>query len=346
MSNLFCVEIESNSTMFDSLSIQDSHQKKSQKKILNKKREREKTEVEVEKKKEPSKKFEAEFHFPFEIPEENEFIGEEMINPFKKIEFNAFLDESEISYDDSFIKNQPNNPFKNRDLNAIPYENEINYDDLYLQKNKAKDPFKEIYPEVHLFPKAEINIEDIIQTKFDFSKQTRSKERLPNFKQKHYILVVMKRRFINTYLLNAFNKKLKEAGYNTFFEKLPQSCVINVSKELNNEFFEKTFGQILKEEETYIKEGKTHYTQNLALIDKIEKGGNPELILILNTKICHLFDEYLNSEDFLVTELKRLKESKSKKKKDDYYLGKYVYLAKHWKQFYEMKKNKKLIMLD
>ena len=50
MSNLFCVEIESNSTMFDSLSIQDSHQKKSQKKILNKKREREKTEVEVEKK--------------------------------------------------------------------------------------------------------------------------------------------------------------------------------------------------------------------------------------------------------------------------------------------------------
>ena len=156
----------------------------------------------------------------------------------------------------------------------------------------------------------------------------------------------MKRRFINTYLLNAFNKMLKEAGYNTFFEKLPQSCVINVSKELNNEFFEKTLGQILKEEETYIKEGKTHYTQNLALIDKIEKGGNPELILILNTKICHLFDEYLNSEDFLVTEIKRLKESKSKKKKDDYYLGKYVYLAKHWKQFYEMKKNKKLIMLD
>ena len=233
MSNLFCVEIESNSTMFDSLSIQDSHQKKSQKKILNKKREREKTEVEVEKKKEPSKKFEAEFHFPFEIPEENEFIGEEMINPFKKIEFNAFWDESEISYDDSFIKNQPNNPFNNRDLNALPYENEINYDDLYLQKNKAKDPFKEIYPEVHLFSKGEINIEDIVQTKFDFSKQTRSKERLPNFKQKHYILVVMKRRFINTYLLNAFNKKLKEAGYNTFFEKLPQSCVINVSKELN-----------------------------------------------------------------------------------------------------------------
>ena len=105
-------------------------------------------------------------------------------------------------------------------------------------------------------------------------------------------------------------------------------------------------GQILKEEETYIKEGKTHYTQNLALIDKIEKGGNPELILILNTKICHLFDEYLNSEDFLVTEIKRLKESKSKKKKDDYYLGKYVYLAKHWKQFYERKKIKSLIMLD
>jgi diaminohydroxyphosphoribosylaminopyrimidine deaminase/5-amino-6-(5-phosphoribosylamino)uracil reductase len=116
-------------------------------------------------------------------------------------------------------------------LNAFPYENEINYDDLYLQKNKAKDPFKEIYPEVHLFPKAEINIEDIIQTKFDFSKQTRSKERLPNFKQKHYILVVMKRRFINTYLLNAFNKKLKEAGIEVIENVLEKEC-----RELNEIF--------------------------------------------------------------------------------------------------------------
>ena len=33
----------------------------------------------------------------------------------------------------------------------------------------------------------------------------------------------MKERFINTYLINALKKKLKEAGYVTYFEKLPQS---------------------------------------------------------------------------------------------------------------------------
>ena len=73
-----------------------------------------------------------------------------------------------------------------------------------------------------------------------FSKQ------LPNYKQKHYIRVIMKRRFINTYLINALNEKLAEAGFNDSFEKLPQSFVRNVEKELNSKIMNKTIGQIFK----------------------------------------------------------------------------------------------------
>ena len=69
-------------------------------------------------------------------------------------------------------------------------------------------------------------------------------------------------------------------------------------------------------------------------MDQIEQSGNPELNIILNTKICHFFDEYLESEEFLVTEINRLKNSKRKEEKDDYYFLKYIYLTKQWKKFY------------
>ena len=225
----------------------------------------------------------------------------------------------------------------------------ISYDII----NKPKKIFKEIYPEIHLFEKAEINIDEIIPTysKYDFSKRRRSKIKLRKYLKKHNILVKMKTAFINTYLLKAYNKKIKEAGYNTLFGKLPHRFVINVSKGLNKVFMQKTLFQILKEEETYAKKEKTkdqiskkkekdtkepentNFNRNLNIVNQIEKGENPELILILNTKICHLFDEYLNSEDFLITEINRLKTKTSKIEKDDYYLAKYIYVSKHLKYF-------------
>ena len=123
--------------------------------------------------------------------------------------------------------------------------------------------------------------------------------------------------------MKALNKKLKAT--NTYFEKLPQSFFRNVSKGLNKEIMKKTLGQILKEKE-----------HNSILVDKIEKDGNPELNLILNTKICHLFNEYLNSAEFLIIERNRI--AKKKNMTDDYYLQKYIYLSKNWNKFCSSKK--------
>ena len=71
-------------------------------------------------------------------------------------------------------------------------------------------------------------------------------------------------------------------------------------------------------------------------MDKIEKGGEPELNMILNKKICHLFDEYLNSVEFLIIERNRI--AKKKNMTDDYYLQKYIYLSKNWNKFCSSKK--------
>ena len=143
----------------------------------------------------------------------------------------------------------------------------------------------------------------------------------------------MKKRFINTYLINAFNKKLKDAGYINYFQKLPQSFVRNVSKGLNNKIMKKTLGEIFKGEETYTKKDREKYKNNSNLVENIEKNGNPELNLILNIKICHLFDEYLNSEEFLIIERNRIKERKRTKLIYDYYFQKYFHELKNWNQF-------------
>ena len=86
--------------------------------------------------------------------------------------------------------------------------------------NKPKKIFKEIYPEIHLFEKAEINIDEIIPTysKYDFSKRRRSKIKLPKYLQKHNILVKNKTAFINTYLLKAYNKKKKKLDIILYLE--------------------------------------------------------------------------------------------------------------------------------
>ena len=53
--------------------------------------------------------------------------------------------------------------------------------------------------------------------------------------------------------------------------------------------------------------------------------------MILNRKLCCLFEEYLNSEEFGINEINRLKRVKNEK--DDYYIGKYIYLAKRFIEF-------------
>ena len=269
--------------------------------FLNKKRES--TEEIYGKDKNNSEKYPEELKFLNEHPEEEESIKEEIYGPFKK---------ENLHFQD---------------------EEETNSYDRYLIKPEIKETFKVINPNFLLFHKANVNLEEIFETKYDFSIRKRSKERLPNYKQKHYIRVIMKRRFFNTYLLDALNELVREAGYKNSFAKLPQSFVRNVEKLFNNRMMKKTLGQILKEKETYALEKKTNYINNSTLVKQIEKEGNIKLNLILETKISRFFEEYFESKEFLVKEIERLKNSKTGKVKDNYYFWKLIYLTKKFPEF-------------
>jgi hypothetical protein len=183
----------------------------------------------------------------------------------------------------------------------------------------------------YLFTKAKEDLLEDYLKGIDFSIKTRSEERLPNYLQKHYIRVNIKRTFMNRYLLIALNDLLEEAGFNTYLAKFPQDFANNVTKDKCKIIMNMRLKEIFRAKELYEDRDSLKYQHNLRIVDEIEKLGNPELNMILNRKLCCLFEEYLNSEEFGIDEINRLKHSKVKK--DEYFIEKYIFLAQHFIEF-------------
>ena len=64
-----------------------------------------------------------------------------------------------------------------------------------------------------------------------------------------------------------------------------------------------------------------------------EQNENLELMIILDKKYRELFEDYLDSEEFKIKEINRLKNAN--KNWDEYYIEKYKYLAKNYIEFCE-----------
>ena len=210
---------------------------------------------------------------------------------------------------------------------------EISFEGLYFIKTEKarKDLFKIAYLENYLFNKAKEDLLKRFLTGAYFSGPSKVKDGLPKKLTKHSIRVVIKRKFFNRHLLNALNKKLKKAGFKNSFERFPRRFVVNVAKKTNGKIMNMTLKEIFKAEEFYKKEENNNYNHNLEIVDKIEKEGITELNIILNRKISCLFEEYLNSEEFGKDEMNRL--NNSIKEKKEYYIEKYIYLARTYIEF-------------
>ena len=294
MSDNFSIEIESNSTN-DGISLfQVCHKEKKEKKLLTNKRMRDEEASQIQ-------------------------MLEEFPEPKEE-------DEERIAYIENFPMNQET---------SISSEAEESYESnerFYMRSvKKERSLLETFYPDYYLFTKMkEILFEPYIK-EFDFSITKRSTERLPNYLQKHYIRVNIKRSFMNTHLLKALKKKLKKAGFKNFFRKFPQNFANNVAKDLNKILMNMRLKEIFRAKDLYIDINVKNYEHNLKLVKEIEEGGNLELNMILNRKFRCLFEEYVNSEEFRKVEINRIK--KSTKKNNEYYERKFIYLAEHYIEF-------------
>ena len=205
-------------------------------------------------------------------------------------------------------------------------------------KDDTKDIFEVIYPKkVSLFSNDNYQEQYMQNGQYNFKNRIKSKKKLERYKCRDNIRKMIKRRFFNTYLKNALNAKLKQAGYNLFFEYFPQCLAGNVIKNQEKTLLNMKLRQFFEKKELYNQNNLTNYFHNLKVLEQIKKEKNLEMETIFEKKYADLFKEYLNSKEFKIKEINRLKNMVKKQKKDDYYIEKYKYLANHFIEFCQKK---------
>ena len=183
-----------------------------------------------------------------------------------------------------------------------------------------------IIEKVNLFSNIEKN-SMLVKNGEDMLKRKRFQDRRPRKENQDNIRKKIKRGFFNNGLIKKLNEKLKNIGSNKYLRKFPQHFVSDVNQKRNKELFNLTLKEIFVNKELYLnedKEGLRNYSQNLKVVQSEEISENKELKIIFNKTIYELYEEYINSDEFNILEINRLKE----KKMQDDYIKRYINLAR------------------
>ena len=171
------------------------------------------------------------------------------------------------------------------------------------------------------------------EKEINFIGNKRSKRKRPRRENNDNIRRKIKRAFFNNALINKLNNKLKSNGSIQYFEKFPQIFVGSDKRINNKKIIDLTLLEIFIKKELYAnenKEGLMKYEHNLKVVLSEEIKENEEFKRILNTKLRELYAEYINSDEFNINEINRLK----KKKMGDNYINRYKYLAKNLIEYF------------
>ena len=261
-------------------------------------------------------------------------------NFIKSLSLNDEKENNSISFDASILMNLDVDSFSLKSNSEDPSQLFLSYKeenrkivdiyDFLIEDKDKKTIFKVIYPEkVSIFKNSKQEKIDNLLSKCDLKKRIKSIKKLKRYECKDNIRKTIKRRFLNTYLKNGLNDKIKKAGYNLFFEYYPQKLVSQISREKDKQILEMKLLQIFENKDLYDEKNLNNYYHNLKVIEQLKLEENPELNIILNKKYKDLFDEYINSDEFKIKEINRLKETN----KDDNYIAKYIYLSKNFIEF-------------
>ena len=156
-----------------------------------------------------------------------------------------------------------------------------------------------------------------------YSIKRRRRENKDNIRKK------IKRGFLNNALINKINTIIKSNRGKLCFKRFQQHFVSDVAKKSNKVLLNMTLKEIFEKKEIYDTKELKFYYHNLKLIQSEEILENEELKNILSKKYCELYDEYLNSKEFMHDEINRLKNNKM----EDSYIKRYIYLARNFINF-------------
>ena len=200
--------------------------------------------------------------------------------------------------------------------------------ELLVKEKRCKKKFNVIYPKISPIITNIINKtskeKNILLKRKRLEKRRRRRDNQDNIRKK------IKRGFLNSALYNKLNKKLKEIGSKLFLEKFPQKFACDVVKKTNKLLLNMNLEEIFEMKELYNEKELKNYYHNLKVVKNKEIQENEEFKKILNKKYHELFEEYINSDEFIIDEINRLK----KNKMHNTYIEKYIYLAENFIEFF------------
>ena len=161
----------------------------------------------------------------------------------------------------------------------------------------------------------------------------RFRDKRPRRENQDNIRRKIKRGFFNNALVKKLNDKLRSNGIIKYFEKFPRHFVNDVNKKKNKQILIMTLQEIFEKKELYSFKDKVtldNYLHNKNLFKNEEIKENEELNMIMNKTIHKLYEEYINSDEFRINEINRLKNNKMQ----DEYITKYISLAKNLIEFF------------
>ena len=256
-----------------------------------------------------------------------------------------YEDDSNFENDFFDISNISNMEYINPTISLK--EEEMNQEEFFaLYFNSSKD--NSISPEFNEEKKAIFQVnyrircdeeendkpKDKALFQIDFGKTFLNKKVLPKINRrresKDNIRKKLKIVFFNNYLFKKINAILRSQQSKLYFEKFPITFVNDIRKNTNKDIIYMTLLEILSRKELYNEKDLDNYYHNLKVVESKEFKENENLKKILNKKYCELFEEFINSKEFNVDEINRLK----KNNLDDVYIKRYIFQSKYFIKYF------------
>ena len=233
-----------------------------------------------------------------------DYSGIENLNPTLPLKEEVETEENFSLYFNSVKENNQNSSFLGQKRKLF----KINYRKKYDESN-------EISPS--LVEKAFLNNKVLPTIK-------RRRENQDNIRKK------LKTVFFNTFLRKKINEILNNKHSRLYFEKFPISFVNDIRKNTNKDIIDKTLLEIILNKELYSENDLSNYNHNLKVVENKEVKKIGELKKILNKTFRELFEEFINSKEFNIDEINRLKNNNL----DNIYIERYIYQSKHFIEYF------------
>ena len=233
-----------------------------------------------------------------------DYSGIENLNPTLPLKEEVETEENFSLYFNSVKENNQNSSFLGQKRKLF----KINYRKKYDESNEISPSSVE---------KAFLNNKVLPTIK-------RRRENQDNIRKK------LKTVFFNTFLRKKINEILNNKHRRLYFEKFPISFVNDIRKNTNKDVIDKTLLEIILNKELYSENDLSNYNHNLKVVENKEVKKIGELKKILNKTFRELFEEFINSKEFNIDEINRLRNNNL----DNIYIERYIYQSKHFIEYF------------